>query len=108
MLCFCVFVIPFGYEDADDRAALRIDLLLKLALNRAPVTRRDLWSQPLRPAPPLTFETIASDRWQLACLNACPNRNPCDAFQGPTVNRRFPLRPHRLPQLRRILCLSDV
>ena len=33
MLCFCVFVIPFGYKDADDRAALRIDPLLKLALD---------------------------------------------------------------------------
>ncbi|MDE0175515.1 MAG: IS1380 family transposase [Defluviicoccus sp.] len=46
MLRFRMFAIACGYEDADDCDALRGDPLFKLAGGRAPVSGRDLCSQP--------------------------------------------------------------
>ena len=46
MLRFRMFAIVCGYEDADDCDALRADPLFKLAVGRAPVSGRDLCSQP--------------------------------------------------------------
>ena len=46
MLRFRMFAIACGYEDADDCDALRTDPLFKLAVGRAPVSGRDLCSQP--------------------------------------------------------------
>ena len=41
-----MFAIACGYEDADDCDALRADPLFKLTVGRAPVSGRDLCSQP--------------------------------------------------------------
>ena len=46
MLRFRMFAIACGYEVADDCDALRGDPLFKLAVGRAPVSGRDLCSQP--------------------------------------------------------------
>jgi len=46
MLRFRMFAIACGYEDADDCDALRADPLFKLTVGRAPVSGRDLCSQP--------------------------------------------------------------
>ena len=46
MLCFRMFAIACGYEDADDCDALRADPVFKLAIGRAPESGPELCSQP--------------------------------------------------------------
>ena len=46
MLCFRMFAIACGYEDADDCDDLRDDPLFKLAVGRTPESGHDLCSQP--------------------------------------------------------------